>query len=152
MGVFSSPKFYFSSFHYYRLVYLWPEVTQKIFFQSVIQGRSWLIILQTRFSKGVSVSRPNKPYVTSRRDVTLELMAEITIRKRSHTDAIQTQRKFFKKTAKGKVLKGLLLRDPYIPCSWSEVFSLPNSSYKRTLPPGRCAMWTVSLQHLWLRA
>lgn len=35
-------------------------------------------------------------------------MVEITIRKRPRTDAVQTQRKFFKKTAKGKVLKGLL--------------------------------------------
>ena len=33
-------------------------------------------------------------------------MAEITIRKRSLEDAVITQRKFFKKTAKGKVIKG----------------------------------------------
>jgi hypothetical protein len=34
-------------------------------------------------------------------------MADITIRKRSLEDAVITQRKFFKKTAKGKVIKGL---------------------------------------------
>lgn len=33
-------------------------------------------------------------------------MVEITIRKRPRTDAVITQRKFFKKTAKGKVIKG----------------------------------------------
>lgn len=31
---------------------------------------------------------------------------EITIRKRSRTEAVVTQRKFFKKTARGKVIKG----------------------------------------------
>lgn len=35
-------------------------------------------------------------------------MVEITIRKRPREDAISTQRKFFRKTAKGKVLKGQL--------------------------------------------
>lgn len=33
-------------------------------------------------------------------------MAEITIRKRPRTEAVVTQRKFFKKTARGKVIKG----------------------------------------------
>lgn len=33
-------------------------------------------------------------------------MVEITIRKRPRTDAVITQRKFFKKTARGKVIKG----------------------------------------------
>lgn len=33
-------------------------------------------------------------------------MVEITIRKRPRTDAVVTQRKFFKKTARGKVIKG----------------------------------------------
>lgn len=33
-------------------------------------------------------------------------MVEITIRKRSREDAIATQRKFYRKTARGKVLKG----------------------------------------------
>ena len=34
-------------------------------------------------------------------------MVEITIRKRPRTDAVVTQRKFFKKTARGKVIKGI---------------------------------------------
>jgi exosome complex exonuclease DIS3/RRP44 len=34
-------------------------------------------------------------------------MVEITIRKRPLEDAIVTQRKFFKKTARGKVIKGV---------------------------------------------
>ena len=34
-------------------------------------------------------------------------MVEITILKRSHDEAVVTQRKFFKKTAKGKVIKGM---------------------------------------------
>jgi hypothetical protein len=33
-------------------------------------------------------------------------MVEITIRKRQRDDAAFTQRKFFKKTARGKVVKG----------------------------------------------
>jgi len=33
-------------------------------------------------------------------------MVEITIRKRPHAEAVITQRKFFKKTARGKVIKG----------------------------------------------
>jgi hypothetical protein len=33
-------------------------------------------------------------------------MVEITIRKRPRSEAVVTQRKFFKKTAKGKVIKG----------------------------------------------
>ena len=33
-------------------------------------------------------------------------MVEITIRKRQREDAVFTQRKFFKKTARGKVIKG----------------------------------------------
>ena len=33
-------------------------------------------------------------------------MVEITIRKRPRTEAVVTQRKFFKKTARGKVIKG----------------------------------------------
>ncbi|KAF8518199.1 RNB-domain-containing protein [Gautieria morchelliformis] len=45
-------------------------------------------------------------------------MAEITIRKRSRTDAVQSQRKFFKKTARGKVIK--VIRERYlrddVPC------------------------------------
>ena len=32
---------------------------------------------------------------------------EITIRKRPREDAVITQRKFFRKTARGKVIKGL---------------------------------------------
>lgn len=35
-------------------------------------------------------------------------MVEITIRKRRREDAVFTQRKFFKKTARGKVVKGAL--------------------------------------------
>jgi exosome complex exonuclease DIS3/RRP44 len=35
-------------------------------------------------------------------------MVEITIRKRQREDAVLTQRKFFKKTARGKVVKGAL--------------------------------------------
>ena len=34
-------------------------------------------------------------------------MVEITIRKRPRVEAVVTQRKFFKKTARGKVIKGL---------------------------------------------
>ncbi|KAI5120011.1 hypothetical protein M0805_008472 [Coniferiporia weirii] len=45
-------------------------------------------------------------------------MVEITIRKRPRTDAVATQRKFFKKTARGKVVK--VLRERYlrddVPC------------------------------------
>jgi exosome complex exonuclease DIS3/RRP44 len=33
-------------------------------------------------------------------------MVEITIRKRPRAEAVVTQRKFFKKTARGKVIKG----------------------------------------------
>ena len=36
-------------------------------------------------------------------------MVEITIRKRPHSDAVATQRKFFRKTMKGKVVKGLFV-------------------------------------------
>ena len=36
-------------------------------------------------------------------------MVEITIRKRNREDAAFTQRKFFKKTARGKVVKGASL-------------------------------------------
>ncbi|GBE86825.1 Exosome complex exonuclease dis3 [Sparassis crispa] len=39
-------------------------------------------------------------------------MVEITIRKRPHTEAVVTQRKFFKKTARGKVIK--VLRERYL--------------------------------------
>lgn len=39
----------------------------------------------------------------------LALMSEIKILKRSHTEGVQTQRKFFKKTAKGRVVKGEIL-------------------------------------------
>ncbi|KAI0076851.1 RNB-domain-containing protein [Panus rudis PR-1116 ss-1] len=39
-------------------------------------------------------------------------MVEITIRKRPRTDAVVTQRKFFKKTARGKVIK--VLRERYL--------------------------------------
>ncbi|OSD00737.1 RNB-domain-containing protein [Trametes coccinea BRFM310] len=39
-------------------------------------------------------------------------MAEITIRKRPRTEAVVTQRKFFKKTARGKVIK--VLRERYL--------------------------------------
>ncbi|KAH8115063.1 hypothetical protein DFH11DRAFT_1508069 [Phellopilus nigrolimitatus] len=39
-------------------------------------------------------------------------MVEITIRKRPRTDAVATQRKFFKKTARGKVVK--VLRERYL--------------------------------------
>lgn len=38
-------------------------------------------------------------------------MVEITIRKRPRAEAVITQRKFFKKTARGKVIKGLPLAD-----------------------------------------
>ncbi|KZT19844.1 RNB-domain-containing protein [Neolentinus lepideus HHB14362 ss-1] len=45
-------------------------------------------------------------------------MVDITIKKRSQTDAVVTQRKFFKKTARGKVIK--VLRERYlrddVPC------------------------------------
>ena len=37
-------------------------------------------------------------------------MVEITIRKRPRTEAVVTQRKFFKKTARGKVIKGEFAR------------------------------------------
>jgi exosome complex exonuclease DIS3/RRP44 len=39
-------------------------------------------------------------------------MVEITIRKRQREDAEFTQRKFFKKTARGKVVKSALLSTP----------------------------------------
>jgi len=35
------------------------------------------------------------------------IMVEITILKRTWTEAVVTQRKFFKKTARGKVIKGM---------------------------------------------
>ncbi|GJJ08443.1 hypothetical protein Clacol_002659 [Clathrus columnatus] len=48
-------------------------------------------------------------------------MPEIAVRKRSHDEAVQSQRKFFKKTARGKVLK--VLRERYlrddVPCGLS---------------------------------
>jgi exosome complex exonuclease DIS3/RRP44 len=37
----------------------------------------------------------------------LSAMVEITIHKRPRTEAVVTQRKFFKRTAKGKVIKGM---------------------------------------------
>ena len=37
-------------------------------------------------------------------------MVEIKVLKRPRSEAVITQRKFFKKTAKGKVIKGALLR------------------------------------------
>lgn len=39
-------------------------------------------------------------------------MVEITIRKRPRAEAVITQRKFFKKTARGKVIKGVSLVEP----------------------------------------
>lgn len=42
----------------------------------------------------------------------LTSMVEITIRKRPRTEAVVTQRKFFKKTARGKVIK--VLRERYL--------------------------------------
>ncbi|OCH86604.1 RNB-domain-containing protein, partial [Obba rivulosa] len=64
-------------------------------------------------------------------------MVEITIRKRPRTEAVVTQRKFFKKTARGKVIK--VLRERYLrddvtcgiqgcrACSESSNVSLPSS-------------------------
>lgn len=46
---------------------------------------------------GLEEERPRQPDLN---------MAEITIRKRPRTEAVVTQRKFFKKTARGKVIKG----------------------------------------------
>lgn len=44
-------------------------------------------------------------------------MVEITIRKRPRTEAVITQRKFFKKTARGKVIKGWFSVRPHYPIS-----------------------------------
>ncbi|KAF8583853.1 RNB-domain-containing protein [Ramaria rubella] len=64
-------------------------------------------------------------------------MAEITIRKRSRTDAAQTQRKFFKKTARGKVLK--VLRERYlrddVPCGLLPCIVCPSQNEERTSLP-----------------
>ncbi|KZT00885.1 RNB-domain-containing protein [Laetiporus sulphureus 93-53] len=65
-------------------------------------------------------------------------MVEITIRKRSRTEAVVTQRKFFKKTARGKVVKAVL-RERYLRddvgcgihgcsvCSDTTQFNLPST-------------------------
>ncbi|KLO07368.1 RNB-domain-containing protein [Schizopora paradoxa] len=54
-------------------------------------------------------------------------MVEITIRKRPHAEAVATQRKFFKKTARGKVVK--VLRERYlredVPCGISHCTICP---------------------------
>lgn len=42
-------------------------------------------------------------------------MVDITIRKRPRTEAVITQRKFFKKTARGKVIKGKFSVGPHTP-------------------------------------
>lgn len=39
--------------------------------------------------------------------ICLHSMVQVTIRKRPIEDAVITQRKFFKKTARGKVIKGV---------------------------------------------
>ena len=41
------------------------------------------------------------------------VMVEITIKKRPRADAVVTQRRFFKKTARGKVIKGADLTSPH---------------------------------------
>lgn len=82
-----------------------------------------------------------------------DIMVEITIRKRPREDAAVTQRKFFKKTARGKVIKGacsllarfrscpltsVVLRERYLRDDVScgiQHCSLCESSLEATLPP-----------------
>ena len=47
-------------------------------------------------------------YVSSGLPSLATIMVEISILKRPASEAVITQRKFFKKTAKGKVIKGVL--------------------------------------------
>jgi hypothetical protein len=63
-------------------------------------------------------------------------MVEITIRKRQREDAEFTQRKFFKKTARGKVIKSALLSTSFRG-SASDIFS----SHPREIPQGRRLLW-----------
>lgn len=61
-------------------------------------------------------------------------MVEITIRKRPRTDAVATQRKFFKKTARGKVVKGA--------CTFSRNFIQFKLTILQSSASGICAtMW-----------
>lgn len=46
------------------------------------------------------------PNFTTRHVLVSEFMEKITIKKRPRSEAVITQRKFFKKTARGKVIKG----------------------------------------------
>ena len=65
-------------------------------------------------------------------------MVEISVLKRPRTEATATQRKFFKKSAKGKVIKGVLLAFQRLPYQHL-------SSFTGAIPPRRCFMW-----HKWL--
>lgn len=74
-------------------------------------------------------------------DWLLRNMVDITIRKRPKSEAIITQRKFFKKTARGKVIKGML---------WSKVvrtlLTILRHSSTWTLFKGRRCLWNRALQ------
>jgi len=60
-------------------------------------------------------------------------MVEITICKRPATEAVLTQRKFFKKTARGKVVKGAYTSSLTI--DMAIFLTLELSSNKGALPP-----------------
>lgn len=57
-------------------------------------------------------------------------MVEISIKKRPRTEAVITQRKFFKKTARGKVIKGAW-RVSLTPCSGSDEGKVLRERYLR---------------------
>jgi len=58
-------------------------------------------------------------------------MVEILIKKRSRSEAVVTQRKFFKKTARGKVIKGARYRSHYKHGSSSDTRQVLRERYLR---------------------
>ena len=62
-------------------------------------------------------------------------MVEITIRKRQREDAVLTQRKFFKKTARGKVVKGAQPSSSFTMRAFKRL-----ASHSREISQGRCLL------------
>jgi hypothetical protein len=67
--------------------------------------------------------------------LSLTTMVEITIRKRQREDAVLTQRKFFKKTARGKVIKGAPPSSSFATRAFKRL-----SSHPREISQGRCLL------------
>jgi hypothetical protein len=75
----------------------------------------------------------------------LTTMVEITIRKRQREDAVLTQRKFFKKTARGKVVKGAPPSSSFATRALKRL-----SSHPREISQGRCLLRNRTVQRMHL--